>query len=103
MGFVVQCIIGTLAAVGLICSLKLVYDIIIYKINCPVGQAVLYLYVSLEDATTEHLLRTAASVRHSHLPRLTIILIDDQGAVFTFAPDDPIPGKYNLIMQKGIR
>lgn len=76
MGFMGQCVIGTLAAIGFICILKMGYDIIFNSMVCPKGKAVLYLYAPKEDAQTEQLLRQAVLARRAYLPGMMIYWID---------------------------
>ena len=57
MSFLGQCIIGTFAAIGFICILKMGYDIIFNSMVCPKGKAVLYIYAPKEECAD----RTAAS------------------------------------------
>ena len=76
MGFVGQCIIGTLAAIGFICILKMGYDIIFNSMVCPKGKAVLYLYAPKEDIEAKQLLRLAILARRTYLPGMMIYWID---------------------------
>lgn len=72
MGFVGQCVIGTLAAIGFICILKMGYDIIFHSMVCPKGKAVLYLYPPKEEAEAEELLKLAILARRTYLPGMVI-------------------------------
>ncbi len=76
MGFFGQCVIGTLAAIGFICILKMGYDIIFNSMVCPKGKAVLYVYAKKEDAETEQLLKQAVLARRTYLPGMMIYWID---------------------------
>ena len=76
MSFLEQCIIGTFAAIGFICILKMGYDIIFNSMVCPKGKAVLYIYAPKEDAQTEQLLRQAVLARRAYLPGMVIYWLD---------------------------
>ncbi len=76
MSFLGQCIIGTFAAIGFICILKMGYDIIFNSMVCPKGKAVLYIYAPKEDAQTEQLLRQAVLARRAYLPGMVIYWLD---------------------------
>ncbi len=76
MSFTGQCIIGTLAAIGFICILKMGYDIIFNSMVCPKGKAVLYLYAPQEEIEARQLLRLAVLARRIYLPGMQIYWID---------------------------
>ncbi len=76
MGFAGQCIIGTLAAIGFICILKMGYDIIFNSMVCPKGKAVLYLYPPKEDIEAKQLLELAILARRTYLPGMRIYWVD---------------------------
>lgn len=76
MGFVVQCVIGTLAAAGLICILKTVYDIIFHRAVCMRGKAELYLYLEQDSAGAEPIRYQVEQARQTFLPGLTVIWVD---------------------------
>ncbi len=74
MSFTGECIIGTLAAIGFICILKMGYDIIFNSMVCPKGKAVLYLYAPQEEI--EQLLHLAVLARRIYLPGMKIYWVD---------------------------
>ena len=76
MGFFAQCAVGMLAAAGLICILKTVYDIIFHSTVCVRGQAELYLYLDPDSAEAEQLLRQIDQAKRTFLPGLTVIWVD---------------------------
>lgn len=77
MNIWLQCIIGTLAAVGLVCILKAVYDIIFTGYLRTDGQHELFLYGCGTDPACEQLLATAAQVRRLYLPGLCIVFVEN--------------------------
>ena len=82
MSFFGQCVIGTLAAVGLICILKTVYDIIFTGSQIAWGRAELYLYGDGTAVQSQTLLQAAEEARRLYLPALDIVFVE------TAAPDD---------------
>lgn len=80
MGFFAQCAVGMLAAAGLICILKTVYDIIFHSTVCVRGKAELYLYLDGSAAEAEQLMRQVRLARRTYLPGLTVIPIHLDGA-----------------------
>ncbi|WP_370813289.1 hypothetical protein [Butyricicoccus pullicaecorum] len=76
MGFFAQCAVGMLAAAGLICILKTVYDIIFHSTVCVRGKAELYLYLDPDSAEAEQLLRQIDQAKRTFLPGLTVIWVD---------------------------
>lgn len=77
MGIWLECLIGMLAAVGFICILKAVYDIIFTGYLRTDEQSELFLYGCGTDPRTEQLLNTAAQVRRLYLPGLSVIFIEN--------------------------
>lgn len=75
MSFLGQCVLGTLAAVGLICILKTVYDIIVPGLPAD-GRAELFLYGDGSDARSLALLESAERLRRQLLPAMTIVFVD---------------------------
>ena len=75
-----QCMIGALAAVGFICILKAVYDIIFTGYYRAAGRSELFLYGCGSDPKTEQLLNTAEQVRRLYLPGLSIIFVENGDA-----------------------
>lgn len=76
MGFLGQCVTGMLAAAGLICILKTVYDIIFHSTVCVREKAELYVYLDRDSSEAEQLLRQIDQARRSFLPGLTVIWVD---------------------------
>lgn len=79
MRYLLECVIGTLAAVGFICILKTVYDIIKTSYFRTNGSAELYLYGSGTSPESEQLLNCAEQVRRLYLPGLNIIFVETEG------------------------
>lgn len=69
-------IIGMLAAVGFICILRSIYDILCSGFPRAGSCAELYLFLDGRDPGAEQLLRTAHRVRRVFLPGLPVIFID---------------------------
>lgn len=86
MAYLMECVVGTLAAVGLICILKTVYDIIMTDYYSAVGRAELFLYGRGADPDSERLLCAAEQARRLYLPGLAITFVE------TGEPD----GAYNF-------
>lgn len=76
MGFFWECLIGTLAAVGLICILKTVYDIIMTGYYTTGGRVELFLYGEGSAPENERLLCAAEQVKRLYLPTAAITFID---------------------------
>lgn len=76
MGFAAQCLVGTLAAFGLICILKMLCDIIFHRTESVCGKAELYVYVDGQSGEAEQILRQIALARSTYLPGLSMILVD---------------------------
>lgn len=79
MSIWLECVIGTLAAIGFICILKAVYDIIFTGYSRSMGACELYLYGKGADPETERLLCAACEIRKLYLPRLAIIFVEEGG------------------------
>lgn len=77
MNIWLQCIIGMLSAVGLICILKAVYDIIFTGYLRTDGQSELFLYGCGTDPRTEQLIRAALQVRRLYLPGLAVVFVEN--------------------------
>lgn len=77
MSIWLECIIGTLAAVGLVCILKAVYDIIFTGYLRTDGACELFLYGDGTDPKAEQMLNTAMQVRRLYYPSLAIIFVDN--------------------------
>lgn len=69
-------LIYTLAAVGCICILRAVYDILFLGFMRVSDCAELYLYADGQDPRAEQLLHTAAKARHVYLSGMPVIFID---------------------------
>ena len=76
MSFLGQCIIGTLAAIGFICILKTVYDIIITGSLAAWGRAALYLYGDGADERCATLIEAAEQMRRLYLPSMEIVFVE---------------------------
>ena len=76
MGFFWECVVGTLAAVGLICILKSVYDIIVTDYMTAETDAELFLYGNGRDPRTRRLLRAVWQARCHAMPTLEIVFIE---------------------------
>lgn len=72
----IEFLIYTLAAVGCICILHAIYDILFLGFLRASDCAELYLYADGRDPRAEQLLRTAARARRAYLPGMPVIFID---------------------------
>lgn len=77
MSIWLECVIGIFAAVGLICILKAVYDIIFTGYFRTDGQTELFLYASGTDPKVEQLIATAAQIRRMYLPALIVVFVEN--------------------------
>ena len=77
MNIWLQCIIGTLAAVGLVCILKAVYDIIFTGYLRTEGQHELFLYGCGTDPATEQLIAAAVQTRRQYFPALAVVFVEN--------------------------
>lgn len=93
MGFFAQCAVGMLAAAGLICILKTVYDIIFHSTVCVRGRAELYLYLDPHSAEAEQLLRQIDQAKRTFLPGLTVIWVDTGTTYEDFSCAGDLPGQ----------
>lgn len=94
MGIWLQCLIGALAAVGFICILKAVYDIIFTGYLRTDGRCELFLYGCGTDPEMERLLHAAEQVRRLYLPGLAIVFVEDGNAD---------PERYNYVQALAAR
>ena len=76
MSFFWECVVGTLAAVGLICILKAVYDIIVTEYITAGLSVELFVYGDGYDPRTVRLLQTLARLRGKRMPGLEIFFIE---------------------------
>ncbi len=76
MPYVLECVVGTLAAVGLICILKAVYDIIMATYTRAEGSATLVLKGDGSLPESERLLLAAREARRLYLPGLEILFLE---------------------------
>lgn len=76
MTFFWECVIGTLAAVGLICILKSLYDIIVIDYITAELCVELFVYGDGHDPRTRRLLHTLAELRDRRMPALEIVFIE---------------------------
>lgn len=79
-----DCVIGGLAAIGFICILKEVYDIIFTDYLRTDIRGELFLFSSGTDPKTEQVLNAAEQVRKRYMPKLAIIFVENGDA----DPDD---------------
>lgn len=70
------CVIGILAAYGLICILKGIYAIIFTTPLRFLASTELFLYADGTDPLTEQLLTAAEQVRKQYFPRLHIVFVE---------------------------
>ena len=89
MGFFAECVVGTLAAVGLICILNSLYDIIVTDYMTAQVGAELFLYGDGRDPRTQRLLHAALQTRAHMMPELEIIFVEQGagGEGFNFAEE----------------
>ena len=76
MPYFLECIIGTLAAVGFICILKGVYDIIMTSYARTGQPATLFLSGDGTSPDSEHLLPAAEQARRLYLPSMQIVFLE---------------------------
>lgn len=96
MTYLLECVIGTLAAVGLICILHTVYAIIksnYTRISCC---AALVLYGDGTSPDSERLLLAAQEVRQQYLPGLTIIFAEQHLADGKPVPAEKLAARYGV-------
>lgn len=86
MGFFWECIVGTLAAVGLICILKSLYDIIVTDYMTDGVRVELLLYGDSSDSRFVRLLH-AVQRPHSVAVRVSDIYMIDLGAGETISQE----------------
>lgn len=80
MPYIAECVVGTLAAIGLICILKTVYDIIIKGYYSAEGRAELFLYGHGKQPSGHRLLCAADQARRELFPGLVVTFVDlDEG------------------------
>lgn len=75
-----ECTIGALAAIGLVCILKGIYDIILTDYLRTDIRCELSLYGCGTDPTAEQLLNTAEQIRRKYLPGMIIVFYEDGNA-----------------------
>lgn len=80
MPYVLECVVGTLAAVGLICILKALYAIIMTSYARADGRATLVLKGDGTAPESERLLLAAREVRRLYLPELQIVFLEQADA-----------------------
>lgn len=76
MPYFTECILGTLAAVGFICILKGVYDIIMTSYARAEEPATLYLSGDGASPASERMLLAAEQARRVYLPHMRIVFIE---------------------------
>lgn len=76
MPYFAECIFGTLAAIGFICILKGVYDIIMTSYARAKEPATLYLSGDGTSLESEHMLLAAEQARRVYLPHMEIVFIE---------------------------
>lgn len=76
MPYLLECIIGTLAAIGFICILKGVYDIIMTSYARTGQPATLYLSGDGASPASEHLLLAAEQAKRLYLPGMEIVFLE---------------------------
>ncbi len=76
MPYLFECVIGTLAAVGFICILKGIYDIIMTGYARTDAPATLYLSGDGTSPDSERLLLAAEQARRLYLPRMEIVFLE---------------------------
>ena len=100
MSFITQCVLGALAAVGFICILKSIYDIIYINYYSTPERAELYLCGDGTDASVEQLLGAALQVRRLYLHGLEIIFIDTSNDESAFNYAASICGRRDITYLK---
>ncbi len=73
---ILECITGILAAIGFICILRSVYDILCKGYPRAGDHAELYLFIDGGDPGAEQLLRAAHRARSAFLPDMPVVFID---------------------------
>lgn len=96
MPYLMECIIGTLAAVGFICILKGVYDIIMTSYARTGQPATLYLSGDGASPDCEHLLLAAEQARRLYLPGMEIVFLETGGTT----EEEPLAAR--LAARRGI-
>ncbi len=76
MPYLLECVIGTLASVGLICILKAIYDIIRANYARVNASATLILKADGTAPDSERLLLAAREARRLYLPGLKIVFLE---------------------------
>lgn len=76
MSYLLECVIGTLAAVGFICILKAIYDIIMASYAHTEQPATLFLSGDGNSPASEHLLLAAEQARRLYLPGMEIVFLE---------------------------
>lgn len=79
MQFWQETLLGTLAAVGIICIMRSVYDIICIGFLRRHDCAELYLYGDENLAQCEQMMRAAIQMKWQYVPGMTIVFIDTSG------------------------
>lgn len=77
MPYAAECILGTLAAVGFICILKGIYDIIMMSYARAAESATLYLRGDGTAPSSERLLLAAEQAQRIYLPRMRIVFVEE--------------------------
>lgn len=80
MGVWLECAIGALAAIGFICILKGIYDIILTDYLRTDTRCELSLYGCGTDPKTEQLLNTVEEIHRKYLPKVVVIFYEDGSA-----------------------
>lgn len=78
MPYFAECVLGTLAAVGFICILKGIYDIIITSYARTEERATLYLSGDGTSPSSERMLLAAEQARRAYLPHMQIVFIEQR-------------------------
>lgn len=75
MGIWIECIIGALASVGLVCIFKAMYDIIISVYMRTQGECELFLYADGCNPDVQQLINAALYSKRKYLPKVDIIFV----------------------------